>query len=130
MHCLVAETELRPAAQDDATTMTMDLLPTFLELAGMPLPPADGPVALDGVSLLPVLLRGEPIAERTLFWQTADMKAVRRGPWKVVIQHDQPPELYDLTNDLGERKNLAAREPKRLREMLDALAAWQKQFTK
>jgi arylsulfatase A len=116
--------------ESDATMMTMDLLPTFLELAGVPLPPAEGPAALDGVSLLPALLRGEPIAERTLFWQAGDMKAVRRGPWKVVIQHDQPPELYDLKSDLGERKNLAAREPKRLRELLDALAAWQKQLIK
>ncbi len=114
----------------DATTMTMDLLPTFLELAGMPLPPADGPTSLDGVSLVPVLLRGEPIAERPLFWQTADMKAVRLGPWKVVIQHDQPAELYDLTTDLGERKNRAAQEPQRLRDMLAALAAWQSQFSK
>lgn len=115
---------------NDATMMTMDLLPTFLELAGMSFPPADGPAALDGVSLVPVLLRGESIAERTLFWRTADMKAVRHGPWKVVIQHDQPPELYELTTDLGERKNLAAQKPKRLSEMLAALAIWQKQFTK
>lgn len=115
---------------NDTTTITMDLLPTFLELARMPLPPADSSLALDGVSLVPTLLRGAPIAERTLFWQTADMKAVRRGPWKVVIQHDQPAELYDLTSDLGERKNLAAREPKRLEEMLAALANWQAQFTK
>ena len=115
---------------NDATTMTMDLLPTFLELAGMPLPPADGPTALDGVSLVPVLLCGEPIAERTLFWQTGDMKAVRRGPWKVVIEHDQQAQLYDLTTDLGERKNLAARESERLRDMLEALATWQSQFTK
>jgi arylsulfatase A-like enzyme len=115
---------------NNATMMTMDLLPTFLELTGLPLPTADGPTALDGVSLVPVLLRGEPIAARTLFWQTGDMRAVRRGPWKVVIQHDQPAELYNLTTDLGERKNLAAREPQHLREMLAALAAWQTQVSR
>ena len=114
----------------DATTMTMDLLPTFLEMVGLPLPPADGPTALDGVSLAPVLFRGEPLAERTLFWQTGDMKAVRRGSWKVVIEHDGPAQLYDLTTDLAERKNLAAQEPDRLRAMLDALATWQRQTAK
>lgn len=114
----------------DATTMTMDLLPTILELAGIPLPPADGPAALDGVSLVPALFRGERVAERTLFWQTGDMKAVRRGPWKLVIEHDQPAELYHLTNDLSERKNLASAEPERLHELQNALAAWQAQFTK
>jgi arylsulfatase A-like enzyme len=112
----------------DATMMTMDLLPTFLELAGLPPPSADGPFALDGVSLVSALVRGAPIAERTLFWWTGDMKAVRRGTWKVVIQHDQPAELYDLASDLGERKNLAAREPERLREMLAAYEAWEAQF--
>ncbi len=115
---------------NDATTMTMDLLPTYLELAGLALPPADGPSALDGISLVPVLLRGESLAERTLFWQTADMKAVRRGAWKVVIEHDQPAQLFDLSTDLSERKNLALREPDRLRELLAALATWQAQFKK
>jgi arylsulfatase A-like enzyme len=115
---------------NDATLMTMDLLPTFLELARVAPPPADAPQALDGVSLVPVLLRGEPLADRTLFWQTGDMKAVRRGSWKVVIQHDQPPELYDLANDLGERKNLAKQEPEKLRDLLAAFAEWQSQFAK
>lgn len=115
---------------NDATMMTMDLLPTFLELSGIPLPPGESLTALDGVSLVRPLLRGEPIAERTLFWQTADMKAVRRGRWKIVVQHEQPAELYDLSNDLGERKNLAAQESTRVREMLAALAVWQSQFVK
>ncbi len=114
----------------DATTMTMDLLPTCLDLAGIPLPPADGPAALDGVSLVALLQRHEPVAERTLFWQTGDMRAVRRGPWKAVIQHDQPAELYHLTNDLGERSNLAAKEPGQLRELLAAFEAWQSQFAR
>ncbi|MBL8827055.1 MAG: sulfatase-like hydrolase/transferase [Planctomycetaceae bacterium] len=112
----------------DATTMTMDLLPTCLELTGIPLPAVDGPAALDGVSLVPLLLRNEPVAERTLFWQTGEMKAIRRGKWKVVMQHDQPPELYDLSADLGERENLAAQKPERLRELLAAFATWQAQF--
>lgn len=116
--------------KNGATAMTMDLLPTFLELTGVPLPPTAGSTALDGVSLVPMLLHDEPIAERTLFWQTSDMKAVRRGSWKVVIQHDQPPELYHLTNDLAERRNLATQEPKQLRDMVDALATWQAQFAK
>ena len=94
------------------------------------MPQSKGPQALDGVSLTPLLLRGESPAERTLFWQTGDMQAVRRGPWKVVIQHEESPELYDLTNDLGERKNLAEQEPKRLSELLAALDAWQAQFVK
>jgi arylsulfatase A-like enzyme len=110
--------------------MTMDVLPTLLELAGLPLGPADAATSLDGVSLVSVLLRGDSIVERTLFWETGDMKAVRRGRWKVVIEHDQPASLFDLATDLGERNNLASQEPERLREMLSALAAWQAQFRK
>ena len=114
----------------DATTMTMDLLPTFLEAAGIPGPAAGDPQAFDGASLMPVLLRKEPLPPRTLFWRAGDMKAVRQGPWKLVIEHDGPAQLYNLAADLNERKNLAALEPQRLQEMLDALAVWQAQFMK
>jgi len=116
--------------ETDAVTMTMDFLPTFLELAGAAIPPPGDPLAPDGVSLVPLLLRNEALQPRTLFWRAGDMKAVRQGPWKVMIEHGGPPALFHLGNDLGERHDLAAAEPQRLRELLDALAKWESQFKK
>jgi arylsulfatase A len=113
-------------SQTDATTMTMDLLPTYLDLLGIAPPPTGDPQALDGVSLAPLLLRGETPADRTLFWRTGDFKAVRRGPWKLVIEHGDTAKLYRLDRDLGEEHDLAATETERLRELLAALAEWER----
>jgi len=119
--------------ETDATTMTMDLLPTFLELAAIDIPPGGDPHASDGVSLVPLLMRNEAPPSRTLFWKSGglgDMKAVRQGPWKLLIEHGGTPRLYHLGNDLSEKHDLAAAEPQRLRELLDALAKWESQFKK
>jgi len=116
-------------SETDATTMTMDLLPTFLECAGVAAPPAGDPWAFDGASLLPLLLRNESPRPRPLFWRSRGMKAVRQGPWKLVIEHDGPPSLFHLGNDLSEKRDLAAAEPQQLQELLDALAKWESQFS-
>lgn len=117
-------------SETDATTMTTDLLPTFLESASVAGPPAGDPQAFDGVSLMPLLLRNEAPQPRTLFWKTHEMKAVRHGPWKLMIEHGGPAALYHLGNDLSEKRNLAAAEPQRLSELLDALKTWESQFRK
>jgi arylsulfatase A len=121
---------IQPGTETDATTMTMDLLPTYLDLLGIAPPPPDDPQALDGVSLAPLLLRGESPAERTLFWRTGDFKAVRRGPWKLVIEHGDAPELFHLGRDLGEKQDLAKSEPQQLQTLLEALAAWEQDLAK
>jgi arylsulfatase A-like enzyme len=119
---------IEAASETSAVTMTMDWLPTFLELVGVAAPPAEDPSALDGVSLVPLLLRGVLPAERTLFWRTGDFKAVRSGPWKLVIEHGDAPKLYRLDDDLSEKHDLAQAEPKRLEALSTALAAWEKGF--
>ena len=57
------------------------------------------------------------------------MKAVRQGPWKIVIEHGSAPRLYRLDVDLGERRDLAATEPKRVDELIAALTAWENSGT-
>ena len=62
---------IAPQSETDATTMTMDLLPTFVECAGAMPPSAGDAQPFDGVSLVPLLMRGELPAPRTLFWRRA-----------------------------------------------------------
>lgn len=116
--------------ETDATTLTMDLLPTFLDLAGVQRPDAKGSHALDGLSLEPLLLKNERVLDRTLFWKAGDMKAVREGPWKIVIEHGSAPRLYHLGRDLSERHDLAELEPARVKQLTAALEQWEKQFSK
>jgi arylsulfatase A len=111
-----------------ATTMTMDLLPTLLELAAIA-PPATGSArALDGVSLGPVLFsNGEP-PTRDLFWRltNAGAKAVRSGSWKLILEPGASPQLYDLSLDLGETRDLSLAEPERVDALQTAITRWEK----
>jgi arylsulfatase A-like enzyme len=128
--------KIKPGTTDQPA-MTMDLMPTMLDLAGVSVLRAH---QLDGVSLAPLLLAGKALPTRTLFWGYTERFAVREGPWKLVVNQpstDAPKAkgkartmastaLFNLENDLGEETDLAGREPERRRRMEAALAAWRK----
>ncbi|MHB0936069.1 MAG: sulfatase-like hydrolase/transferase [Armatimonadota bacterium] len=121
---------IAPGGVTDATALTMDLLPTGLELAGVK--PADGPNALDGISLAPLLFRGDALPARTLCWRTSreGAAAVRDGEWKLVRpEPGSPPELYHLVEDIGETRNLAAACPERVEGLQRDLLAWEAEVT-
>jgi uncharacterized sulfatase len=51
--------------------------------------------------------------------------AIRRGPWKLVrTAFNKAPELYDLSKDLGETKNLATEHPDTLKELQNLWDTW------
>lgn len=114
----------------DAPVINTDWLPTFVELAGRPVP-----AGLDGVSLAGLLLRSEPVPKRRFFWHfphytnqgSRPAGAVRDDRWMFVEYYDFPGvELYDLSTDIVEKNNVAAAHPDRVKEMQDALAVWRK----
>ncbi|MBL9188519.1 MAG: sulfatase [Opitutaceae bacterium] len=88
----------------DAMTSMMDVLPTFARLAGAKLP-ADR--KLDGVDVWPVLAGNPATPPRDTFhyFRGLVLEAVRSGPWKL---HLAKGELYDLGDDLGESRDVAA----------------------
>jgi arylsulfatase A-like enzyme len=90
-----------------------DFLPTAVELAGAKLPAGFKP---DGHSLVSFLKGGEAPSREYFYWELHEtnkpLQAVRFGNWKAVRNGPGLPlELYDLSNDLGETKNLAAAKP-------------------
>lgn len=105
-------------------TISIDLLPTMLDLTGVARPQGR---KLDGVSLRPVLVDDNELKPRKLFWEYRNQAAVRDGTWKLV-SHPMQKELvlYDLSKDLGEQKNLSKTHPQQVAKMKAALAAWQK----
>ena len=97
-----------------------DIMPTCLELAGVPwpsefrgrkvIPPA-------GRSLVSVIRdpEGKQESARTIAWP----RAVRDGNWKLVLQDEAHPELFDIGQDRNEAQNLAGRYPDRVRQLKD-----------
>jgi arylsulfatase A-like enzyme len=110
----------------------IDVLPTLLDLAGVPLPQTK---PLDGLSLAP-LLRGESVEwpERVLFEVTGrggkDGASIARYPGTARSEthrwsHDNKQEmLFDLRSDPGEKNNLAAQEPEIAARLSEAYDAW------
>lgn len=93
-----------------------DMLPTFCELAGVV-----APENIDGISMVNELT-GNPekqAAHDYLYWEFYERggrKAARFGDWKAVQLNlnknpNAPIELYNLSTDLGEEKNIAAKHP-------------------
>ena len=126
---------IKPGTQADDLSITLDVMPTILSVAGID-PPKER--SLDGIDLSPVLFEQKALPVRPLFW--ADLsndgsrsEALRDGPWKLVVQHPKAKpgtfendaiELFNLTNDEGEKTNLAAKHPQRAAAMLKQLKAW------
>jgi len=111
----------------DQPVIALDFLPTSLAAADS----ADlTPKNLDGVNLLPFLSGEKNSAPHaTLFWRTGGPggnNAIRRGSLKLVRLGKAEPELYDLAADIGESKNLAAEKPEVVKELVSAIAEWEK----
>jgi hypothetical protein len=96
----------------------IDLLPTFADLAGVPLA---GTNPLDGVSLKPLLL-GE-----TEVWPNRAIYSYWRGRASVRTQRyrlDLAGQLFDMPNDPGQRTDVAAEHPEIAAELKAALDKW------
>ena len=116
---------IQPGRVSEELAMSVDLMPTFLELAGA-VWPAGAPQ--DGLSLLDHLVSGTSLPERTAFWRVGRSGAVRRGDWKLVLQPDRA-MLFDLSQDLGEKTDLAATQASRVKDLRERYTRWEKEVT-
>jgi arylsulfatase A-like enzyme len=93
-----------------------DIMPTCLELAGVAYPKAfEGRkiIPLAGKSFVSVLrgTEGDQDADRVIAWP----KALREGDWKLML--GKKPELYHISKDRNETKNLAVDFPEQIHKM-------------
>ena len=123
----------QPGSVSHVPATSTDFYPTVLEMAGLPSQPQQH---CDGLSLVPLLKGAEEPARDALYWHFPHHHgsnwtpgaAVRAGDWKLIeFYEEQRVELYNLTDDLSERNDLAAQMPKKRDELLEKLHAWQGQ---
>ena len=103
--------------------INLDVLPTVVAAAGGK---AESARSVDGVDLTPFVTGANPARpHQTLYWRYGPQWAVRHGDLKLVVSRggSGKPELYDLSKDVGESKDLAAAQPAKVRELQ---ALWDK----
>lgn len=106
----------------------MDVFPTFLDAAGADIASYE----LDGTSLLEYVTQGKPLESRDIFWELGDQTAMRRGPWKLVLNGTlcdggdvlEKVFLSNLDDDMSESTNLAEQQPELTKELTAAALAW------
>ncbi|HXT11327.1 MAG TPA: sulfatase-like hydrolase/transferase [Candidatus Angelobacter sp.] len=117
---------IKPGQVSDFPWAAWDLLPTLTEVALM-----KPPKGIDGISILPVLTgKGKTKTHESFYWESHDngglQQAVRMGNWKLVrLGTNTPPALYNLKTDVGEKNDVAEKNPdvvKKLKGLLEAAA--------
>ncbi|GAB4399771.1 MAG: sulfatase-like hydrolase/transferase [Microscillaceae bacterium] len=115
-----------PAGQEITYPVTvMDFFATAIGLAQADLPQDR---TYDGQDLLPLLTQAKQAApHKALFWRTDFNRAVRKGPWKLILNlHQGDTLLYHLTQDKTEHINRARQHPDMIRQLLRAYQEWEK----
>jgi arylsulfatase A len=116
---------IKPGTVTRQTTMTMDLMPTYLELAKE----KTFGHHVDGSTLTPVLFEEQTMPRRDLFWRKGKDWAVRRGSWKLVHDEEGRMMLFDLDDDIDEQKNLAKEKPGLVEQLSASYKGWDKDMT-
>lgn len=120
---------VRPAVEREALVLNIDLAPTIVDYAGIPVP-----TAMQGLSLRPLLEGRTDVQWRSSFLyeyyrlerKTPTVLAVRTADWKLITYPDFPgwTELFHVAEDPYEMRNLAgASEHAQQRHALESLLA-------
>ena len=127
-----------PGKTSDQPAAHVDLMPTFIEIAGKKAMPKQ---PLDGISIVKLLkdpetkLKREPIYFHFPGYLEAGKKGWRTTPAAMMRSEDftlleffedNRIELYNVREDIGQKVNLAMKMPEKTKEMHEQMLAWRK----
>jgi arylsulfatase A-like enzyme len=140
-----------PGTKTDFPVNGVDFMPTFAEMASVPVPNSQ---PVDGISILPLLMEEKmeiDHLERTMFfhfplylggfetslpvygggeenyWRAVPSTTIIKGDWKLIYYYEYDKyELFNLRNDISEEHDLSSSEPEIASSLLEELDAWTK----
>jgi len=102
----------------------VDAMATFLDASKTAYPSSAPPP--EGTSILPALKGKDTLLKRTLYWEHEGNRAIRQGRHKLVSKYPGTWELYDLSADRTETKDLAAASPALAKSLAASYDQWAK----
>lgn len=98
----------------DTVTSHLDIVPTILDLMGVP-----ASERIQGQSLVPLLLRQGPWTPRVMPLEYGRSYALRARRWKYIVDYQGNESVFDLQNDPTEQQDLIGKNPMALRYLRD-----------
>ena len=118
-----------PGRVSNALVTSIDFFPTIIELAGSQI---EFQLPVDGMSFA-AALRGEKYDRGAIYWHyphygnqgSAPSGAIREGDWKLIEWYENGnTELFNLSEDIGEKRNLSEVYPEKTKKLATKLAIW------
>ncbi len=109
----------------------MDVMPTFLELAGVEYPRefnGNQIIPYSGKSLVPIFQNKASDPRDRVFWEYSGTKAVREGDWKISAGKGKAWELFNMKDNRTETIDLSGKYPEKVEEMSREWEAWYKKM--
>jgi len=109
---------------NDEIILSMDLFPTIISIAGKKQPDN---LDFDGRDFSQSLFSGIALQEHPVFWRFKSQRAIRKGPWKLLVD-DEDVFLYNLKTDPGEGEDLKEKYPAISDTLLVLLDQWSEEM--
>lgn len=126
---------VQPGSKCGKYLIIEDFYPSILEMAGVKNYKTAQPI--DGISFVPLLKQtGDPSRHRELFWNCPNLWgnngpgigptcSVRSGDWKLVYYYQSgKKELFNITDDIGEKADLSAGNPRLVNKLSSDLGKY------
>lgn len=126
----------QPASQSNTPVTSTDFYPTILDMANLPPMPEQH---VDGINIVPLLKNNGDLNREAIYWHfphyigtghpnpARPCGVIRYNGWKLIESfEDGHLELYNLTNDLKEEKDLSSEMHEKALELQNMLEKWRK----